>query len=147
MIAAAVMDAGAGDDEIAADKGQEILAKVLAEFRPDLFEEKNEEPSLPVLTYSEISTAHITVSDNRLLERDADLRLNAKRSAENLVVDSTPYGYFACVPEVIFAAQLLEIGYSHAFCCLLELARRQGLQILKFDCDGETVDGLPVFEW
>jgi hypothetical protein len=67
------------------------------------------------------------------------------------------YGYLvaawhhgdACTPEEVaqFEKDLLEVGFSKHLLALLKLAGEAGCLWLQLDRDGETVTGLPVFEW
>ena len=41
----------------------------------------------------------------------------------------------------------LNEGFSEAFCDLMDLAKTHDCQFLRLDRDGDSVEGLPTFDW
>lgn len=89
-----------------------------------------------------VSTAHIPKRTADALgmqstSRDTDLR------SILCVVDFDAYGWiiYVCL-EAITAAQ----GHPE-LANLMTLARKQGCEYLKLDCDAVTIAGIPEFSW
>ncbi len=85
-----------------------------------------------------ISTAHITLKDNKHLEYDAIFPDKAK-----LIVDKFNYGYYICVSNNPIKNEF----YSDAVWNLIQLAKDQGCQYLKLDRDGQIYNELEKFDW
>ena len=90
---------------------------------------------------ADVSTAHITASDNELL-------LSAKISP--VFYGRYEYGYLlpTIVPDDTEAAgRARSAGYSPALVHLMMQARRDGCYYLKLDCDGPVIEGLRTHDW
>ena len=63
----------------------------------------------------------------------------------------TEYGYFLYVSEELQlekdAPYIYPKGLSDSFYEVLKYAREHDCDYVMFDCDGETVDGLTMYEW
>lgn len=101
---------------------------------------------MAVFTYLDLSTKYITLEDSK--------KLNDSARAEPLIVNPNgEYGWFIHVPQEDndmsdLVYKLRELGYSEAFCNVLQFARNQKCFWLCLDQDGEgDVDFLPTFEW
>jgi hypothetical protein len=94
----------------------------------------------------DLSTAHITIRDNGLL-----YGLAHTDNAPLLRVIVHHYGFivFTKGPDPQLTASLGEMGFSDAFIDLYDRAAGSipPVLLLNFDCDGETVEGLPTFDW
>lgn len=105
---------------------------------------------LPMSTYVDLSTGHLTRADARLLEDEA-----ADRAARPpvLVVYSYTEGFWVYVPST--ADQLREYldraaddgRYSTVLLDLIRLAHEQHARFIRFDSDGPVVPKLPTHEW
>lgn len=92
-----------------------------------------------------VGTAHMTRSDSRLLEGGGYSRTYLKWE----------HGYWIWIPSgqnsaADFAdvrADALMAGMSEAFVSMLAKARDHGVEWLRFDSDGPTLDGQPTFNW
>ena len=96
------------------------------------------------------NTAHITESDNKLLN---DMAQGLYPEAE-LIVDGHDYGFRIYVPldytdddfnAVVNTAR--KEGMSDEFSILLHIARTYKANWMKLDCDGSTYKQIPTFEW
>lgn len=90
-----------------------------------------------------LSTAHIPLKDNELLE-------NEKRAG--VVAYAYKYGHYVYVgtnkdvfEQVLESAK--QDGFSYAFVKLLELAHSLDCPYLKLDCDGPIRKELLQFDW
>ena len=83
-----------------------------------------------------------------LVVSDAHMRRESAKDIENGVPwgDTVNYGYR------VYAGQLGDIGKPEEavpdeVAAVCELARQQGCTYVIFDCDGYTLESLPVFDW
>lgn len=97
-----------------------------------------------LVTSLDISTAHITRQDDKLL------RAACKGKDTNPVsAYKYQYGYFVHVPdkdEGLNKACIKE-EYSKEFTLLLIQARELGCKYIQFDCDGTIYEDTPTFNW
>ena len=107
----------------------------------------------------DMSTSHVTAGDNDLLRDGMAIRTEhgGNDAYESLEMDlptgyAMPYfgGWLIRVmleedPDA--PALLAEIGFSQAFLNLLALCRVRGFGYLRLDRDGDTIEGLPTFDW
>ena len=104
---------------------------------------------------AELSTAHITEEDAKLLAVDADTSLAAAegRAVVNgplglAGVVNTGTGFILPVPytnDVI--GRMKDFGYSGELLAILEMAQDEVCRRVEFDRDVEPVDHLPTFDW
>ncbi len=97
---------------------------------------------LKISKYADISTGNITEADGKLIANPHCPYLLA------LHVDNC--GSFMYVPDLgdqDMRETLAAAGFSIAFLDVFKLARRQGIQIVRFDADAPLQPGFPVFEW
>ena len=98
---------------------------------------------LEIIQLLVVSTANITEADDDALGANVGsdtLHLNAAKDS---------YGYFVYTGfvEDRTAKDFVEAGYSEAVFNVLKAAHDAGCIYVKFDCDGETIEGLEVFDW
>lgn len=98
---------------------------------------KPKQPLLPTLAVADLSTAHLTESDRRLIE-----------NPETRGVSMTgEYGALVYLPlDETEITDRAGAGYSPAFLRIVRMAMRQGLTHLRFDADGTKVERLPLFD-
>src|SRR6266852_6109698 len=89
------------------------------------------------LTYWDVSTAHITRQDARILAE------YSHGNEAQLVVHRYEEGFFIPVLEDCLADEKL----SQDFIWLYRMAQENGISMLRLDRDAEIVEGLPVHEW
>ena len=88
----------------------------------------------------DVSTAHITLNDSKLLAIDA-----AGETGDGLVVYDYGYGWMVHVEDE--AIERCRDDYSDAFKAILVMARQLKCDFVDFDQDGEEYSELPVFDW
>lgn len=81
-----------------------------------------------------LSTAHISEATAALLGD------HSEAEDFNVVVYAVEYGWLVWADSADFAG-------APELSALLKLAREQGCKWIRFDQDGEVVEGLPTFEW
>jgi hypothetical protein len=96
---------------------------------------------LPTLKYVDLSTAHITGEDAKLLG-DPDVR-----DAAGLAVYENEYGFFIPVPPVGDYFTGRADGFSEEFCNLVQFCQEQDIELIRLDRDAQVVVGLPTFDW
>jgi len=95
---------------------------------------------LPKYKVADISTAHITKEDARLLHE-----MNSCGEAPSYY-ELDEYGWLVNVDPADWAP-MKELGYSNTFVALLMRAKMEGCSYLRLDRDGPVVDELPSFDW
>lgn len=90
---------------------------------------------------AELSTAHLTASDNDILS-NGDF---------GIMVAKFQYGYVVSVPpkdgQRGSLKSLRAVGLSDTFRTYLRTARDEGLDFLMFDAAAPELSGLPTFSW
>lgn len=114
---------------------------------------------LEIMNVLVISTSHVTEDDDSLLMHATSISftpgnwgkdLSASFSAKlPLTVYPFCYGYMAHLPEDLAdrKQQILDFGFSEAFCDALLFGQKAGARYLMFDCDGPAYDELKTFDW
>ena len=89
-------------------------------------------------TFWDVSTAHITADDAKLLEADL-----------GPVHYTYPEGFFIPVPDEIeqALADMEEQGFSADAIALLRKVSETGIDLLRLDRDADTYTELPSHEW
>lgn len=84
---------------------------------------------------AEVCTSHITAGDAALLNRDVD------------GIGAFAYGWFVETwsPEV--SGDLIALGFSLAYACLMSKLHEKGIYYVCFDSDAPEFDDLPMFDW
>lgn len=99
--------------------------------------------------FLDISTGHMQRHDDELLTFEVD----TPASSFPLRVIGHDYGYWVRVPlggeDVLISHvnDLLELGFSDDFINLLKAAAKEGCWWINFDCDADTVENFPLFNW
>ncbi len=98
---------------------------------------------MPVFQYLDLSTAHMTEADSRILETAAEIGVR---------VILHDYGWWIHVPEAGSEAEeadteMKAAGMSDAFRAVIDSARYRGCRWVNFDQDADEDDDLPVSEW
>lgn len=91
---------------------------------------------------ADIRTTHITARDGALLETAEFPGLVADFETGALVA--------VFVNEDLFERQIEELksaGFSEAFLNIMKELHKQGIPYVRFDGDGEEVEGAPVHDW
>jgi len=98
--------------------------------------------------YFDLSTAHITSKDNKILEEIAH---PSYYGPINLYVISIDQGFIVSVPSDIHMFEerlaLVDAGLSLALVDLLLHAHNHGMHGLWFDADADKSGGFPCFFW
>ena len=115
-----------------------------------------------VFQYADLSTHHITQDDQKLLAGGFPLPnpqdsnyIDLKTTPTGFRVIAHEYGWFISVPNLkdheltadSFRAAVVVSGLSEAFANIIIHAGERGCRWVNFDCDADTEDGMPVFEW
>ena len=100
-----------------------------------------ETPHLKYLKYLDLSTAHITKEDSEMLSDHDECHRGG------LVVYDYEYGFFIPVCDELDGVQIRQAGFSDALAYIVELCQEQKIDLIRLDCDGEEIEGLPTFEW
>jgi uncharacterized protein with WD repeat len=85
----------------------------------------------------EVSTRHITPEDGKLIELDSEANLN-------YIIYSYPEGAF-----VFSGCEQFEYfkGFSKEFNDIMEFARQNGYDFVRFDAEAEVYEELSKFNW
>jgi len=98
----------------------------------------------------EISTAHITENDNRILSDRSYLAKDYEIDFP-LSVSSHTYGYYIAVPDSIDSDRNKTImetyGLSQAFVDLIDAVIKSRYSLLSLDRDGEVLPKMQKFDW
>lgn len=108
-------------------------------------------PGLEIERTLVLSTAHITEQWGNFLNDQLMHRTNQGQRADTpqlLVVDPIgKYGYRVCLTTDGALTMMRDaIGQATSLAQVMRFARDQGCDWLALDRDGETVDGLPIYE-
>jgi hypothetical protein len=82
---------------------------------------------MAILKYLDLSTAHFKQS--------------TIAGADNYRLADYPYGTIFYVPEVV------DVGTPRDLADVLEYALASECVLVRADADGDTVEGLPVYDW
>ena len=95
---------------------------------------------------------YIDVSTSFLPQSDHDL-LMMGNAPHHLATHDGHVGAFFCTladmePEDVeaFANEAREFGLSERFIEIMVEASRQGMQLVRFDCDGDMIEGIELIE-
>lgn len=95
--------------------------------------------------YADVSTGFLPESDHDLLL--------LHNSPHHLATHDEFYGAFFYTlsdvePETVenFCQKAREVGLSDRFVEIMVEASRQGIQMVRFDCDGDMIEGLELIE-
>lgn len=106
---------------------------------------------IPLRTYFDLSTAHITSEDDNLLRKCATDPSDEEAIGLSIIVDAMDQGWAVLVMEDLKEyrdyAALAKFGFSLAFIDLVRLVVRKGIKGIWFDADAPIVPGLPTFSW
>jgi hypothetical protein len=105
----------------------------------------------------DLSTAHVTEEDNNLLTTDAVAEQRVHSGGEQPTIPCVEYGYGFIVfvnhhhddeaEQTAYLVELVNNGYSSAFCNLIRLAWTLDADMIRLDRDAEECDELPTFQW
>lgn len=107
-----------------------------------------------IVEYAEISSAHLTATDGAVVfsKEPCSFRLAVG-------IDDVPHwfcdngGAFFYVPDEEYVPnadmeeRLRGCALSEAFIEIFKILREQGINYVRFDCNIDPVDSLPVFNW
>lgn len=113
---------------------------------------------MPILTYLDLSTGHITDDDNRYLtEKNYDFLQDNYVNLEPFGFRIVPhqYGWFVSVPDIKayditpdeFKDMVISEGLSTFFADIILYAQGKECKWINLDCDADYQDDLPTFEW
>lgn len=100
------------------------------------------------LTYLDLSTGHLSKQTMELLERAGDRTQVATETAKwpAMTIAAYAHGMFVTVPDPdVSYAQYGEMPSDLAD--VVHHAQVNGINLLRFDSDGDWIKGLPTFEW
>lgn len=93
-----------------------------------------------IMQVPHLSTAHITAEDG------AQLRLNLSR--DSLAIIENGFGHILHFePETIEEDFSNATGFSRKFRDVLHYLGTAGFEYVRLDPDGDTLPGLPTFDW
>jgi len=92
---------------------------------------------IPVYPMAVISTAHITKDDGASLRHHRNWRMQDEWSDLLAVPPASEMDEFEASSE----------GFSPEFIALMKLIREKGFEYVRFDADGDVIEGLPTIEW
>jgi hypothetical protein len=104
--------------------------------------------------YADVSTSHIKQKDMELLEYFADwakennghnLPLYILAYKEGAIVRFSPSEIVDNIGTVLEV--LLINKFSTEFIKIIGAAAKQGFSMVRFDCDGQEIDGAQKFNW
>ena len=102
-----------------------------------------------VRQYLDVSTAHLTEQDNRMLSQSVE-----DRDVINMVVPLVreyEYGHWVWVPDAedieFYAQSYTSYGLSETFVDVLRYARKNNCDWVNFDRDAEPCEDLPTHDW
>lgn len=108
---------------------------------------------MPVQTFLDLSTAHITSKDAALLTK----HVTEGRPEDSMmfVYACGDYGWTVSTAGMLDTpferemrlAAMRDIGYSDHFVAMMTHAADLGVQMVRLDCDAELEPGLPTFDW
>lgn len=90
-------------------------------------------------------TKMLTISTEHITPETAE-KLNKEPDANNMslcVYEKAEFGWFIHIPEDMDDCEQVPDDLRRC----IEFADEQGCEWLCIDCDGETVDELPLHEW
>ena len=87
---------------------------------------------------ADISTAHLTKEDARLMESGTD---------SPGFIGQFEYGYFWVTAAHREQATLRKLGYSETFITLLGRLNIMRIYYVAFDQDADALDDVPTFDW
>jgi hypothetical protein len=97
-----------------------------------------------IYTYLDLSTGHLTEKTREQIELTAD---NPVRTRETgwpaMSIGVYEYGYFITVPD---CSQQSLLTLPDDLAGVMRYAQRLGIPLLRFDSDGDRIDGLPFHE-
>jgi len=70
-------------------------------------------------------------------------------SNNEFITDEYEYGFRIWIGSIDFpeSYDLIDLGHSHGFCEIIDLASQNNCSWVKFDSDGPAYDGLVTYEW
>lgn len=90
----------------------------------------------------------LNVSTGHIPKHTADALGSPESKDKPQLWDTLSYVYYHEYGWIIFADANAEIRESHKeLADLLIFAKNNGATYLKLDCDAETLDGIPTFDW
>lgn len=95
-----------------------------------------------IFKHADLSTGHITENDAKILTNNSETNL-----APDVVVYEYEYGFFIPILDHMDYKQIRSAGLSEAFVKILKRCKKEGVQLLRLDCDGSEDDKLQKFEW
>lgn len=107
---------------------------------------------LPTYKTAELSTAHITEKDSKLLSQ-CGVETSAQDTNAIFPVIEYEYGFLIFIPskevwkEYNVPQRLKEYDFSNAFTNIIETCMNEGLRQLNLDRDVEPFKDLPTFDW
>ncbi|MPQ56265.1 hypothetical protein [Duganella sp. FT27W] len=97
-----------------------------------------------IYTYLDLSTGHLSQKTKELLDEAADRQM-AQWPA--MTIAKYSYGYFVTVPDLGQQDVRDQATWLRAdLRACLQYAHKQGIHMLRFDAEGDQVDGLEVFD-
>lgn len=96
-----------------------------------------------LFTYLDLSTGHLMRSTIEHLEVLAQPD-QFDSSWPAMTIASYPNGFFVTVPTIAEPEQIAALPVD--LVAVIAHARQRGAALLRFDSDGEQVDGLPFYE-
>ena len=109
----------------------------------------------------DLSTAHITYADARLMTPETSLYCVAEVPSLKGIDQETAEALYGnkAYGSILYVAQedkedckemlliLAEEGFSKSVLDIMHMAFLNDIRYVRFDCDGDTVKGLKTYEW
>jgi hypothetical protein len=97
----------------------------------------NKDLNMTIQKHLDCSTSHIKLETKNWLESVAG------SNAIGQTVASYEYGFFISVPET----PEYNDAVPHDLRTVLDLARQHGCTVLRLDSSGDTLEGMPTYDW
>lgn len=98
---------------------------------------------MAIFQYLDISTAHVTEEDMA--------KLDAGAGTSGFPVTVYPYTHGAFIPtppnEKDLMPNLRKAGMSDSFCKIVQHVISNKIHMIRLDCDADTMDDFPTFDW
>lgn len=109
---------------------------------------------MPILTFLDISTCHITSKDAEVLRRIRPGN-GTHLAPPRLIVQPYEYGWTISTSGMLDGdedraerlAAMIDEGFSEHFIKMMLYAADNGTQMVRLDCDAGLEPGLPTFDW
>lgn len=100
-----------------------------------------------VRRFMDASTSHVSETTRDWLDEQGRIAAAVRTSQDEspaIHIGKTDTGWFFYAPE---DTDFAELEVPDDVIHLMQEARKRGCEYVMLDCDADTLDGLPVYEW